>query len=91
MVGTWYWDYLKPQEGLPYLTTAIFDVLGTYLEFDPWVGVTIGRWRPTGDRTAKTVGVIQAPVPLDFMFEPDFTVVAPTLAGPVVTEWRSVK
>ncbi len=51
VVGTWVFDTdaADPANALSY---AAFHADGTYVEVHPLVGVGVGVWRPTGERTA---------------------------------------
>jgi hypothetical protein len=58
VVGAW-WS-ANDAEG-PGVNTAyvVFHGDGTYLEVDPNIGVGVGAWRPTGDRSAELTYVFQ--------------------------------
>ena len=58
VVGAW-WS-ANDAEG-PGVNTAyvVFHGDGTYLEVDPNIGVGVGVWRPTGDRSAELTYVFQ--------------------------------
>jgi hypothetical protein len=52
LTGAWRWQGDEKRVG-------VFVADGTYLEYSPGFGVGIGRWRPTGERTADLVIVYQ--------------------------------
>jgi hypothetical protein len=58
LVGAWQWS--GSTAGMPAsFTYAIFHDDGTYTEYDPTLGIGIGVWRPTGERTADLTVVFQ--------------------------------
>ncbi len=54
VVGTWQWvsNPVHP-------SSAVIAADGTYLEYDPLLGVGIGLWRATGEQTADVVVTFQ--------------------------------
>jgi hypothetical protein len=58
VVGAWVFDTdaADPANALSY---AAFHADGTYVEVHPLVGVGVGVWRPTGERTADLTIVFQ--------------------------------
>jgi hypothetical protein len=58
VVGAWAWDTdaADPANALSY---GAFHADGTYVEVHPLVGVGVGVWRPTGERTADLTIVFQ--------------------------------
>ena len=58
LVGAWQWSN-NPGDPMASFTYAIFHDDGTYTEYDPNIGVGIGVWRPTGERTADLTIVFQ--------------------------------
>jgi hypothetical protein len=58
VVGAWVFDTdaADPANALSY---AAFHADGTYVEVHPLVGVGVGAWRPTGERTADLTIVFQ--------------------------------
>jgi hypothetical protein len=55
VTGAWRW-----QDG-PAGTVGVFAPDGTYVEYSPTLGVGLGDWRPTGERSAELVVVYQVP------------------------------
>ena len=58
LVGAWQWSN-NPDDPNASVTYAIFHADGTYTEYDPNIGVGIGVWRPTGERTGDLTIVFQ--------------------------------
>jgi hypothetical protein len=58
IVGTWQKANDAPGPGVN-SAYAIFHADGTYLEVDPNIGVGLGVWRATGERTADLTAVYQ--------------------------------
>ena len=58
IVGAWGWNNNPdtPDAGTSF---AIFHGDGTYIEFDPAVGVGVGAWRATGERTVDLIITFQ--------------------------------
>lgn len=69
LVGAWQWSN-NPGDPLASYTYAIFHDDGTYTEYDPALGVGIGVWRPTGERTADLTIVFQDIDPAQEVFAP---------------------
>jgi hypothetical protein len=69
LVGAWQWSN-NPGDPLASYTYAIFHDDGTYTEYDPALGVGIGVWRPTGERTADLTIVFQDIDPTPAVFKP---------------------
>jgi len=90
VIGAWQWDY-EPWSPGRNLSYAVFDADGTYVEYHDYPYVSIGTWRATGERTVELVEVRQAPRSLGFMFEPDYAVTQPAVAGNAITAWRTIE
>ena len=58
VVGAWWTDNDAPGPGVQ-TASAIFHADGTYLEVDPNIGVGVGVWQATGERTADLIAVYQ--------------------------------
>ena len=58
VVGAWWTANDAPGPGVS-TATAVFHADGTYLEVDPNIGVGIGAWQATGERSADLVAVYQ--------------------------------
>src|SRR3712207_2119951 len=58
VVGAWWTANDAPGPGVN-TAAAIFHADGTYLEVDPNIGVGVGAWRASGERTADLVAVYQ--------------------------------
>ena len=58
VVGAWWTANDAPGPGTN-TATAIFHADGAYLEVDPNIGVGIGVWQATGERTADLTAVYQ--------------------------------
>jgi hypothetical protein len=56
--------------GIHNRSPAIFDEDGTYVAYDASPGVSIGSWRPTGERSVEVVFVTQRVAARD-LFAPD--------------------
>ena len=58
IVGAWGWNNNPdtPDAGTSF---AIFHGDGTYIEFDPSIGVGVGAWRATGERTVDLIITFQ--------------------------------
>jgi hypothetical protein len=69
VVGAWWSANDAPGPGVQ-TATAIFHVDGTYLEVDPNIGVGLGVWQATGERTADLIAVYQD-------IDPDPAIAAP--------------
>jgi hypothetical protein len=69
IVGAWQWNN-NPDDPNASVTYAIFHDDGTYTEYDPALGVGIGVWRPTGERTADLTIVFQDIDPAQEVFAP---------------------
>ena len=69
LVGAWQWSN-NPNDPDASFTYAIFHDDGTYTEYDPAIGVGIGVWRPTGERSADVTIVFQDIDPDPKVFEP---------------------
>ena len=52
IVGAWGWNN-NPDTTDASTSFAIFHGDGTYIEFDPAVGVGVGAWRATGERARR--------------------------------------
>ena len=69
VVGSWWSANDAPGPGVQ-TATAIFHADGTYLEVDPNIGVGVGVWQVTGERTADLIAVYQD-------IDPDPAIAAP--------------
>jgi CubicO group peptidase (beta-lactamase class C family) len=69
IIGSWWSANDAPGPGVQ-TATAIFHADGTYLEVDPNIGVGVGVWQATGERTADLIAVYQD-------IDPDPAVAAP--------------
>jgi hypothetical protein len=69
VVGSWWSANDAPGPGVQ-TAAAIFHADGTYLEVDPNIGVGVGVWQGTGERTADLIAVYQD-------IDPDPAVAAP--------------
>jgi hypothetical protein len=69
IVGAWQWSN-HPGDPNASVTYAIFHDDGTYTEYDPNIGVGIGVWKPTGERTADLTIVFQDIDPAAGVFAP---------------------
>jgi hypothetical protein len=58
VVGAWWTANDAPGPGVQ-TAAAIFHADGTYLEVDPNIGVGIGVWQATGERTADLIAIYQ--------------------------------
>ena len=58
VVGAWWTANDAPGPGVN-TATAVFHADGTYLEVDPNIGVGVGAWQATGERTADFIAVYQ--------------------------------
>lgn len=58
IVGAWRWQN-NPDDPSTSTSFAVFHGDETYVEFDPAVGVGIGTWRATGERTGDLTIVFQ--------------------------------
>jgi hypothetical protein len=58
VVGAWWTANDAPGPGVN-TATAVFHADGTYLEVDPNIGVGVGAWQATGERTADLIAVYQ--------------------------------
>ena len=58
VVGTWWTANDAPGPGVE-TAYAVFHEDGTYLEVDPNIGVGVGVWRATGERSAELTYVFQ--------------------------------
>jgi hypothetical protein len=79
VVGAWWTANDAPGPGVN-TATAVFHADGTYLEVDPNIGVGVGVWQATGERTADLIAVYQD-------IDPDPAIAAPGL----VTVRKSVE
>jgi len=69
VVGAWWTANDAPGPGVE-TAYAIFHADGTYLEVDPNIGVGVGVWRSTGERSAELTYVFQD-------IDPEPTTIAP--------------
>ena len=69
VVGTWWTANDAPGPGLE-TAYAVFHADGTYVEVDPNIGVGVGVWRVTGERSAELTYVFQD-------IDPEPTAIAP--------------
>ena len=91
IIGVWEFDY-RPWNPGHNVTHIVFYPDGTSIEYDDFVGVTVGRWRATGPRTVELVDASQHQASLDYMFEPGYELVQPIWQGTVgVTGYRSIE
>jgi hypothetical protein len=90
IIGVWGWyDPCAPYKDYSY---AIFDQDGTYTEYDDFGGVSVGRWRATGERTVELATIVQHPISsFDGMFEPGFTLPESVFEGRQATTWRAIE
>jgi hypothetical protein len=58
VVGAWWTANDAPGPGVN-TAYAVFHADGTYLEVDPNIGVGVGAWRPTGERSVELTYVFQ--------------------------------
>src|SRR5688500_19454490 len=58
VVGAWWTDNDAPGPGVA-TAYALFHADGTYLEVDPNIGVGVGVWRASGERSAELTYVFQ--------------------------------
>jgi hypothetical protein len=89
IIGAWLWDYDTCRPGTN-TTFVVFDADGTYIEYQNFPGVTIGRWWATGERTVELYAITQKPAQLD-KFEPGGSLPKDLIVGDQVSEWQAIE
>jgi hypothetical protein len=89
IIGAWKWyDPCNPDTAYFY---AIFDADGAYVDYDDFAGVSVGRWRATGERTVELATIVQHIISFDGMFEPGFQLPEDVFEGGQATTWRAIE
>jgi hypothetical protein len=97
VVGAWAWD-TDADDPANALSYGAFHADGTYVEVHPLVGVGVGVWRPTGERTADLTIVFQDVDPTPAGFAPGTLIIrvaveadaaGGTLTAPFTSEGRA--
>lgn len=86
VIGTWQWNSEPVGPSL-----AIVSVDGTYLEYDELLGIGIGLWGASGDRTAEVFIRFQQAVRDWSVFRPGYSPEPPTFRMDIVATLVTVR